>query len=96
VSLPDQTKQCRGDAFHAGLGGDPSCDVYDNMEVQLSYQSNQGPAAKSNRMLEGYAVLLSRAQRDIDNWNHERLIERMAESLSDEEAELWLWGYRNG
>ena len=66
MSLPDQTKQCLGDAFHSGLGGDPSCDVYDNMEVQLSYQSNQGPAARSNRMLEGWRHKIEWTRFEVD------------------------------
>ena len=54
MSLPDQTAQSPGDAFHSGLGGDPSFYAQDHTELQLSYQSNQGPVARSNRMAEGW------------------------------------------
>ena len=54
MSLPDQTILCRGDAFFDGLGGDPSYYAQDHTELQLSYQSNQGPMATSDTMLDGY------------------------------------------
>ena len=66
MTIPDQTIQCRGDAFHSGLGGDPSFYAQDHTELQLSYQSTQGPVARSNRMLEGYRHKIEWTRFEVD------------------------------
>ena len=67
MNLPDQTLLCSGDAFHSGLGCDPSFYAQDHTELQLSYQSNQGPVATSNRMLEGYRHKIEWTRFEVDS-----------------------------
>jgi hypothetical protein len=66
MNLPDQTQQSPGDAFHSGLGGDPCFYVQDHTETQLSYKSNQGPVAKSDRMLEGWRHKVEWTRFEVD------------------------------
>jgi hypothetical protein len=67
MNLPDQIQQSPGDSFHSGLGGDPSYHAQDHTELQLSYQSNQGPVAKSDRMADGWRHKIEWTRFEVDS-----------------------------